>query len=580
MFLVLKCLRLSDDPVTLELKRGKLPEKKSLRNKIYIIFADPNIKDHVRRYLASNATQQDIDSPSITPTPSSPISNSSSGRGHRTSSSDSSACRKSRIPVNNSRIPQALSAPQSPQTIKPRYQSHIPTVNGLPQAGSTAIVQKKQNPRFEAYMMTGDLILNLSRTPQSSNLLPTQAKKSTMDSLRDSPARSLKRKNGIAPKAIYDSSPSESSSASVSELGPFENSENNHHNQQQQQHQSSKNDGNRKVSKLSRYTAGDSNADSQLDEEEEQLIMETTNKSSARDDERKTKYNLSNVVGCANNINTSSSSSSASSPTNTNSSHSSTNYDGGGGGALTYKNNINNHIKGEQVDYDCNPATTTTSQQQNVVKNQKYTVLHNEEMYVKQQQQQFSNLNVKKELTPSASMSSTTTSSASTTINRSETLNTPTVDASHSVPTSPTSFSTPLLEATKRRENAACSVPTSPECGLQPETMVVRRNSTNVQNQQNGVPSSSSSARNNNQQNVGGFRTSRSEDHLQHSQREGMMGNNAIPIDIDEDMNSSLNTLLDTRNDSEDSVRNENHYKDKLILITINRLFVISEFQS
>lgn len=47
-----------------------------------------------------------------------------------------------------------------------------------------------------------------------------------------------------------------------------------------------------------------------------------------------------------------------------------------------------------------------------------------------------------------------------------------------------------------------------------------------------------------------GFRTSRSEDHLQqHSQRD--LIDSIVPIDVDEDVNSSLNTLLDTRDDSE-----------------------------
>lgn len=44
-----------------------------------------------------------------------------------------------------------------------------------------------------------------------------------------------------------------------------------------------------------------------------------------------------------------------------------------------------------------------------------------------------------------------------------------------------------------------------------------------------------------------GFRTSRSEDHLQHTQHADAI----VPIDVDEDVNSSLNTLLDTRDDSE-----------------------------
>uniref|UniRef100_A0A182M2Z9 PH and SEC7 domain-containing protein 4 n=1 Tax=Anopheles culicifacies TaxID=139723 RepID=A0A182M2Z9_9DIPT len=48
-----------------------------------------------------------------------------------------------------------------------------------------------------------------------------------------------------------------------------------------------------------------------------------------------------------------------------------------------------------------------------------------------------------------------------------------------------------------------------------------------------------------------GFRTSRSEDHLQQTQRDGGIGA-VVSIDIDEDVNSSLNTLLDTRHDSQE----------------------------
>jgi PH/SEC7 domain-containing protein len=424
-----------------------------------------------------------------------------------------------------------MSAPQSPQAIKPKYQSQIPTANG--------ITQKKPTPRFEAYMMTGDLILNLSRTPQSSNLLPAQAKKSTMDSLRDSPARSLKRKNGVAPKAIYDSSPSESSSASINELGSYETSENHIHQNNSNNNSNSKDD-NRKASKLSRFTASDSHTTNEsLDEEEEQLIMENSNNPSPEmfeDDRRNNKkYNITNI-GCANNT----SSSNSSSPTNTNSSNSSTNnnYDGGG--------SQNHHENDDDQEIIGNDRHKTSSSSHGH-KNQKYKVLYNEENQAIQQQQ--NNLDVRKELnvTPSLSMSSTTTtSSASTTINRSENLLTPTLDVniSHSVPTSPTSLSTPLLDAAKKRDLTVSSVPTSPECCMQQE-IVVRRNSTNIQNQQNGVAALRKC-------DVSGFRTSRSEDHLQHSQREGIMGN-AIPIDIDEDINSSLNTLLDTRHDSEDS---------------------------
>ena len=448
----------------------------------------------MRKYLTSNHQQSRDFSYSNTSTPASPILNTnSSNKGHRISSSDSSAaCRKSRIPVNHTRA-SSNSAPQSPQTVKPRYQSHIPTANGGP-----PVVQKVQPPRFEAYMMTGDLILNLSRTPQSSGLLPAQAKK--IDSLRDSPIRSLKRKNGTAPKAIYDSSPSESSSPSLSDIAAHaENVESNNNN-------------NRKNSKLSKMiTTGLNSISSSLDEEEEQLIED--HGSSSNDVERKKKFNLINSTGCANN-NSSSSSSNGSSPTNSSSNSSPNNgenYDGGG--------------------------SENSGRVETTKKNQKYSVLQNEEQrqLIQQTQHERKHLNV----TPSASMSSTTTtSSASTTINRSETLLTPTPDVSHSVPTSPTSLSTPLLDAAAaKRRDLASSVPTSPEC-LQQD--VVRRSS----QQTNGM-----CVRKND---VSGFRTSRSEDHLQHSQRDNAMGN-AIPIDIDEDVNSSLNTLLDTRQDSEDS---------------------------
>lgn len=116
-------------------------------------------------------------------------------------------------------------------------------------------------------------------------------------------------------------------------------------------------------------------------------------------------------------------------------------------------------------------------------------------------------------------------------------INTSPDETSFSVPTSPISLSTPLID-----KDTANSVPTSPEPtslgavggGVVVHDVVVRRH--------NGVVRTCDSA---------GFRTSKSEDHLQQVQREGMAA--VIPIDIDEDVNSSLNTLLDTRHDSEDS---------------------------
>lgn len=117
-------------------------------------------------------------------------------------------------------------------------------------------------------------------------------------------------------------------------------------------------------------------------------------------------------------------------------------------------------------------------------------------------------------------------------------------EISFSVPTSPISLSTPLID-----KETANSVPTSPEpSSLAPESssgagaaagagagVVVRRHNGHVVRKCDAA----------------GFRTSKSEDHLQQIQREGIAA--VIPIDIDEDVNSSLNTLLDTRQDSEDS---------------------------
>lgn len=128
-----------------------------------------------------------------------------------------------------------------------------------------------------------------------------------------------------------------------------------------------------------------------------------------------------------------------------------------------------------------------------------------------------------------------TSSSSSSSMGRSGSVSSP--EASYSVPTSPTSLSTPVIEslALIKQKDSANSVPTSPETGTQ--EILLRRN----QNQ-NGLVRKCDAV---------GFRTSRSEDHLQHTQHDTLGA--VVSIDIDEDMNSSLNTLLDTRQDSEDS---------------------------
>lgn len=137
-------------------------------------------------------------------------------------------------------------------------------------------------------------------------------------------------------------------------------------------------------------------------------------------------------------------------------------------------------------------------------------------------------------------LSSPITSSSSTTSNSSSSSSSVKQDDSSaenclSLPTSPASLTTPVAEAfpALKHKEPSNSVPTSPESGTQ--DIVLRRNQ-----QPNSIIRKCD---------VSGFRTSRSEDHLQHTQRD-IMGA-IVPIDVDEDVNSSLNTLLDTRDDSE-----------------------------
>lgn len=97
-----------------------------------------------------------------------------------------------------SRIPQVIKPPtkpnaqQSPQHKKSKP-SQIPKVNLNGSSGGTFVNTsnpERESPtnqpqsappftkaRCEAYMMTGDLMLNLSRTPQTSNLIATHSKK-------------------------------------------------------------------------------------------------------------------------------------------------------------------------------------------------------------------------------------------------------------------------------------------------------------------------------------------------------------------------------------------------------------------
>ncbi|XP_063824525.1 PH and SEC7 domain-containing protein [Ostrinia nubilalis] len=124
---VLKCLRLSSDPVTLRLKK------------------DPQIKASVRRYLAA-ATERRSSGPRTNhEKPDSPPSSNSNSNSSSHSSSNGSG-------------------PQSGDSCEALIADERP--GRRPRASQ---------PKFEAYMMTGDLILNLSRVehPHHNHHAPT-----------------------------------------------------------------------------------------------------------------------------------------------------------------------------------------------------------------------------------------------------------------------------------------------------------------------------------------------------------------------------------------------------------------------
>lgn len=149
-------------------------------------------------------------------------------------------------------------------------------------------------------------------------------------------------------------------------------------------------------------------------------------------------------------------------------------------------------------------------------------------------------LKIQRTVPPSSSSTSSSSSSSpsyqSTAKSESISLN----DQHNSARTSPSSLPTSIANALTnlKQKEASTSVPTSPESLSQEK--VQRRLRRPQQNSANVRKCD-----------VSGFRTSRSEDHLQHSQCDALGA--IVPIDVDEDVNSSLNTLLDTRADSEGS---------------------------
>ncbi|XP_067010957.2 PH and SEC7 domain-containing protein isoform X4 [Anabrus simplex] len=141
---VLKCLRLSTDPVTLKLKR------------------DPVIKARVRHHLTSQNADEDANEEV------SSKQDKSKNNGRAESNGTCSSELEALLPASTS-VQDSFEEGERLQW------------EPLSSAASDKF-SRPRPPRFEAFMMTGELILNLSRTQQSSGLLPKHQKK--VDSLR------------------------------------------------------------------------------------------------------------------------------------------------------------------------------------------------------------------------------------------------------------------------------------------------------------------------------------------------------------------------------------------------------------
>ncbi|XP_072940024.1 PH and SEC7 domain-containing protein [Epargyreus clarus] len=123
---VLKCLRLSSDPVTLRLRK------------------DPQIKANVRRYLSAAAERRTSGARTKHDKADSPPSSNSNSNSSSSSSSNGSG----------------VQSGESCEALLPEERARRP---------------RATQPKFEAYMMTGDLMLNLSRVehPHHNHHAPT-----------------------------------------------------------------------------------------------------------------------------------------------------------------------------------------------------------------------------------------------------------------------------------------------------------------------------------------------------------------------------------------------------------------------
>lgn len=177
---VLKCLRLSSDPVTLKLRR------------------DPAVKTRVQRLLSPGHLIYEDSEEIVDPPRSDPDCRPRETKSSNLDYEDRGNSRKSgspELPVGSPHAPTGASQCGSNGSYSDASgSSELEAL--LPQADSFKEEQRtqweplsgdkfnrpKNTPRFEAYMMTGDLMLNLSRTQQSTGLLPKYQKK--VDSLR------------------------------------------------------------------------------------------------------------------------------------------------------------------------------------------------------------------------------------------------------------------------------------------------------------------------------------------------------------------------------------------------------------
>ncbi|XP_016960442.1 PH and SEC7 domain-containing protein isoform X5 [Drosophila biarmipes] len=436
-------------------------------------------------------------------------------------------------------------SPVTRQRFTDREQEREPEPNSAPP-------QPAKAPRFEAYMMTGDLILNLSRTPQTSNPLPAQAKK--VDSLRDSPSRLVNaRINGaLAPRASGESSPTSSSSVD----SPTNTSSDSvkreakllRKQQQQQQQQQPHQQQQQRDSINNSYNRKDSLTNDTLlmceelePDEEGEYVLEEDNKQQRQRQQQhryRQQQNQQRYEYYQNEDELEEQEEVEEEREEDQTHYDITNID-------TYQSGLG---RGDEDDSDrqClvddDDDDDAYDDEENDAGDEDYSTNSLGSGSAKQRLRALKQRTATRQQQrnrDAVDCAGRSGSGSSSTTVKSEAGGLGLDETSFSVPTSPISLSTPLID-----KETANSVPTSPEpSSLVPElssgagagAVVVRRHNGHVVRKCDAA----------------GFRTSKSEDHLQQIQREGIAA--VIPIDIDEDVNSSLNTLLDTRQDSEDS---------------------------